>query len=57
MSESTSIVLRLKNLIDSKENYKIELEKCITEANWTPPYSESPITNLEIGRASCRERV
>ncbi|MAE08858.1 MAG: hypothetical protein CL661_08890 [Bacteroidetes bacterium] len=47
MSESTSIVLRLKNLIDSKENYKIELEKCITEANWTPPYSESPITNLD----------
>ncbi|MBE0646578.1 MAG: phosphatidylserine decarboxylase [Bacteroidales bacterium] len=47
MSKSTSIVSRLKNLIDKEEIFKIELEKCITEANWTPPYSNLPISNLD----------
>jgi len=42
-----SIVLRLKNLIDSNETFKIELEKCITEAKWVPPYSKTPIANLD----------
>ena len=47
MPTTTSIVLRLKNMIDAKEAYKIELEKCITAANWTPPYRDTPISNLD----------
>ncbi len=47
MWKSTSIVQRLKNLINANENFKIELEKCITMANWTPPYSNSPISDLD----------
>ncbi|MBU1118834.1 phosphatidylserine decarboxylase [Patescibacteria group bacterium] len=44
---TSSIVSRLKDMIDTTEAYKIELEKCITEANWTPPYQETPISNLD----------
>jgi phosphatidylserine decarboxylase len=47
MVRTTSIVQRLENMIDSKEGYKIELEKCITEANWIPPYDDTPISKLE----------
>ncbi len=47
MNKTTSIVSRLENMINTHEEYKIELEKCIKEANWTPPYSKSPITDLD----------
>ncbi len=47
MGNMTSIVLRLKNIIDKNEAYKIELEKCIKDANWTPPYRETPFSNLD----------
>ena len=43
----TSIVLRLKNMIEIKEEYKTELEKCIAEANWMPPYKDTPVSNLD----------
>ncbi|MFH1453536.1 MAG: phosphatidylserine decarboxylase [Armatimonadota bacterium] len=46
-SNTTSIVLRLRNMVDANEAYKIELEKCITDANWTPPYRDTPISNLD----------
>lgn len=47
MIDTNSIVLRLQNMIDINEAYKIELEKCITDANWTPPYRNTPLSNLE----------
>ncbi|MBU1727212.1 MAG: phosphatidylserine decarboxylase [Candidatus Omnitrophica bacterium] len=46
-TKRTTIVLRLENMINANEAYKIELEKCITDANWTPPYSDTPISNLD----------
>lgn len=47
MLDTTSIVLRLQNIVDANEAYKIELEKCITAANWTPPYRDIPLSNLD----------
>ena len=47
MSKVTSVVLRLKTMIDTNEEYKIELEKCITEASWVPPYRKTAISNLD----------
>ncbi|MFH1654440.1 MAG: phosphatidylserine decarboxylase [Pseudomonadota bacterium] len=47
MRNMTSIVLRLKKMIDAKEKFKIELEKCITDANWTPPYRDTALSNLD----------
>ncbi len=43
----TSIVNRLRNMVDEKELFKTELEKCITDANWKPPYRDTPLSNLD----------
>ena len=43
----TSIVMRLQDIINANETYSVELKKCITSANWTPPYKDTAITNLE----------
>lgn len=42
-----SIVNRLTTLVDSNDHYKNELEKCIAAADWTPPYADTPISNLD----------
>lgn len=47
MSNMTSIVLRLRNMIDTNETFKVELEKCITDASWTPPYRDTALSNLD----------
>ena len=47
MNNMTSIVLRLQDMINTKQSYKTELTKCITAANWTPPYRDTPISNLD----------
>jgi len=47
MNDTSSIVLRLQDIIDAKEAYKIELEKCITAANWTPPYRDTPLSSID----------
>jgi len=47
MDSRTSIVRQLENMIDTNMEYKIELEKCIKEAKWIPPYSDAAISNLD----------
>ena len=43
MIETSSIVLRLQNMIDENEAFKTELEECIKAADWTPPYRDTPL--------------
>lgn len=47
MDHMTSIVTQLENMINTNEAYKIELEKCITDAKWIPPYRDTALLNLE----------
>jgi phosphatidylserine decarboxylase len=47
MIETSSIVLRLQRMIDANEAFKTELEECIKAANWTPPYRDTPLANLD----------
>lgn len=47
MGHLTSVVLWLRNMLNDNQACKIELEKCIKEANWIPPYRELPLSDLE----------
>ncbi|NQU37980.1 MAG: phosphatidylserine decarboxylase, partial [Actinobacteria bacterium] len=47
MSQLVSIVARLRDLIDDDPAAKSELEACISAADWTPPYRDTPISDTE----------
>ncbi|ABZ76592.1 phosphatidylserine decarboxylase-related [Shewanella halifaxensis HAW-EB4] len=47
MTSTTSIVRNLKHIIESKQEYRLELIKCIEKAEWIPPYSDTAISNLD----------
>ena len=47
MTEIASVVARLRTILDDDPNAKAEVQSCILAAEWTPPYRDTPLANLD----------
>ena len=47
MTEIASVVARLRTILDDDPTAKAELQACISAADWTPPYRDTPLANLD----------
>jgi phosphatidylserine decarboxylase len=47
MHQTASVVNRLRTILNENPNAKDEVQACLTVADWTPPYRDTPLKDLD----------